>query len=406
MSACARRYAAVLALAVATATPAAAQVFFTDFETDPQASGWFIPSSTPGVTTAQAYSGTHSFYVNPSALLWSPLFTYPQGQFLEVDYKALDPTGTQIGGGPVNGSGLAMNKPGTGWASNVWITRADAGPAVRMQFQGGLAYFDDVTIKPITRAAAAQIQAANFATLMPQPFTYAAPADRQNQIPNTINRLKGGGPLNVAMVGDSIVSDTYSSAFESLVQQRTGGTINVSNNVAGNAGANYWSQSGRIPAIMAGHPDLVLFGGATQSDAASLRTVIQQIRSANPATEIVLMAPMASYNNPFQFTWLAQPADPANAGDYRNTLIAMAAEQGVEYWDLTTPWAQYIVGSGLPYDDFLRDGVHMSARGEMLTADIMQAYFTPVPEPSSLALAGLAGAAAVAWRRRKKSAAH
>jgi hypothetical protein len=116
------------------------------------------------------------------------------------------------------------------------------------------------------------------------------------------------------------------------------------------------------------------------------------------------MSPVAGNFDPFQFPWLAHPADPTNAGDFRNDLIGLAAEQGVGYWDLTTPWGDYIQNSGLTYNDFLRDGIHMSGRGQLLTGRIMESFFTPVPEPSSLLLAGLAGGVAVAGRRRKARA--
>ena len=70
---------------------------------------------------------------------------------------------------------------------------------------------------------------------------------------------------------------------------------------------------------------------------------------------------------------------------------------------MTTPWADFILDSGLPYTYFLRDGVHLNGYGDMLTSEIVSAYFSPVPEPSSLALAVLAGGAALVLRRRKRS---
>jgi hypothetical protein len=118
------------------------------------------------------------------------------------------------------------------------------------------------------------------------------------------------------------------------------------------------------------------------------------------------MSPIAgTVNNPYTDPSLALPADP-NGTSYRSQLIQLAAEQSVQYWDLETPFNQYILNSGLPYDSYLRDGIHLNGRGDLLAADVMESFFTPVPEPSTLLLTGLAGGAALAaWRRRQAKSA-
>jgi hypothetical protein len=46
----------------------------------------------------------------------------------------------------------------------------------------------------------------------------------------------------------------------------------------------------------------------------------------------------------------------------------------------------------------------LNGRGETLTGEILNSFFNPLPEPSTLVLTGLAGGAAlVARRRRQKS---
>ncbi|HEY1379241.1 MAG TPA: SGNH/GDSL hydrolase family protein [Gemmataceae bacterium] len=414
MSASAGRYAAVIALALATAAGARAQVLFTDFESDPSATGWFIPSSVPGITTAQAHSGTHSFSLNQSANLFSPLLqpTYAPGQYVEVDYYAYNPTGSLTAGG----MDRSFINPAIGWSANTAVYRVnDFSDVERVSFNsldananrpGPYAYIDDVTIRPITPAAAVQVQRANFATFMPQPFAYTAPANRQARLPNTMATLAAGGTANVVMMGDSIVADTYFSYFEAQAQQHTGGTLKVSAAIVGGSSATFWSQN--IGTNITPTTNLLMFGGiSTQApDIPALDSVIQQARAINPNIEIVLMGPVAGPYNPFADPSLALPADP-NGTDYRSQLLQLANADGVQFWDLTAPFDQYILNSGLTYNDFLRDGLHMNARGQYLVGDVLESFFTPVPvpEPSSLALAGLAGGAvAAAWRRRARAA--
>jgi PEP-CTERM motif len=151
------------------------------------------------------------------------------------------------------------------------------------------------------------------------------------------------------------------------------------------------------------NPQLLMFGGVSTpiTDIPLFGEMIRQARAINPAVEIVLMSPLAGdFDNPYLFPALAQPFDPINGTDYRAQLYRFAQQQGVQFWDMTTPWASYILNSGLPYDYYLRDGVHMNGYGDMLAGQIVTAYFSPVPEPSSLALIVLAGGAVVAFRRR------
>jgi hypothetical protein len=406
------RFVAVLVLTAAVTPHAAAQVYSTDFETNPANYGWYSPFLPNNITTAYAYSGTHSLNL-AQGLLYSPLLdVYQTNQFIEVDFHALNPQGNQDSARAVFANGVSILQLGQNWTTNSWIFRFDGTPNQRIEWEATNAaipvYIDDAVLQPVTPAWAAHVQDTNFANLMPKPFTYTPPADRQNFMPNSMAKLASGQTLNVAMVGDSIMNDTYSSAFNAMAERHTGGIINTHGFFSGGAGPTYWAQNNQIAGIMATNPDLLMFGGISQqNDIPSLRSIIQQARAVNPAIEIVLVSPVAgSDDNPFTDPTLLSPADPAGTS-YRSQLIQLAAEQDVQYWDLTTPWAQYIYNSGLGYGTFLRDGIHDSGFGEMLEAAMMESFFTPapLPEPGTLVLTGLAGAAGLAARRRKRSAA-
>jgi hypothetical protein len=402
-----RFFRTVLYLVVAMSRPqsASAQAVTYDFETPPSYQSWYL--STPTLwTTAQAHSPTHSVLVD--SVVGSPFIDDPEGTYVQVDFYSLN---AQPGAVVEYGFGFQPVATGAGWQPNTFVFRSKGPAAVlRADFWGNSThYIDDVTIQPVSRVTAAAIQDANFAKFMPRPFTYTPPVTRHDAIPNAIGRLASGQPLNVVMVGDSIIHDTFSSFFDARVDRRypTGARLDVHEVVAGGAGAGYWSQNNLIrDQVMPLNPQLLMFGGVSTpiTDIQLFGEMIRQARAINPSVEVVLMSPLAGdFDNPYLNPALAQSFDPINGTDYRAQLYRFAQQQGVQFWDMTTPWADYILNSGLPYDYYLRDGVHMNGYGDMLTGQIVTAYFSPVPEPTSLVLVLLTGGAAVTFHRRSNS---
>ena len=55
----------------------------------------------------------------------------------------------------------------------------------------------------------------------------------------------------------------------------------------------------------------------------------------------------------------------------------MAAEEEVEFLDMTGPWGQYIKDSGLACGWFMRDVVHANERGFQVLGRILEKYFAP-----------------------------
>ncbi len=127
-----------------------------------------------------------------------------------------------------------------------------------------------------------------------------------------------------------------------------------------------------------------MFGGVStlQPDVPLIQDIIAKARAFNPQIEIVLMDRMAGDRNqmafnPFLDPSLAEPVDPEGT-DYRADLYRLAAAENVQFWDVTTPWSQYMLGSGLPAEAFYRDLVHMNGLGTMLAGRVMESYFSPL----------------------------
>lgn len=398
-----------LSLLVVAGRPeaASAQAITYDFEVRPTDQLWYF-SGPDGWTTAQAHSPTHSVLVD--GIFGSPYIADPAGNYVAVDFYSLNAPATSV---VEYGFGFQPLSAGPGWQPNTFVFRSSGlAASLRADFWGnGQHYVDDVTIRPVTRPAAATIQDANFAKFMPRPFAYTPPANRDDRIPNAIGRLSTGQPLNVVMVGDSIVHDTFSSFFEPRAERPypSGARLNVQEVTAGGAGAAYWTQNNLVrDQVMTKNPQLLVFGGISTpiTDLHFISDFIHQARAINPAVEILLMSPLAGDQyNPYTNPALTQPFDPVNGTDYRAQLYRLAQQEGVQFWDLTTPWASYIFGSGQPYNFFLRDTIHMNGYGDMLANQIMGAYFAPVPEPSSLVLLLVSGGAAVGCRLRRRFAA-
>jgi hypothetical protein len=268
-------------------------------------------------------------------------------------------------------------------------------------------YFDDITVTPITHAQAATRLDEIYAATM-QPFNYGAFVEpgRFQYIPRSYEKLRTGQPLNVVLLGDSIIADTGYSYFEPLVERNyPGSRMNVIPSWKGSTGSTWYKDNNRVRSYVLNYnPDLVMIGGdAQRMDMASIHTVIQQIQTARPDCEIVLMTEAAGWwNSPYINGQMMEPIDPNPEAvfDYRAQLWLLAQQDNVGFLDMTAPWMTYIYNTGMNYDLFLKDGTHCNALGEQILEQIMVAYFTPVPEPSTLVFM-LAGSLVLLQRKRK-----
>jgi lysophospholipase L1-like esterase len=211
------------------------------------------------------------------------------------------------------------------------------------------------------------------------PVKYAPPADRWQLIPKTMARLQRGPTLRIVMLGDSIVSDTASSQYELLLERMYPRCkVTKIRSVRGSTGCWWYKDEGRVNEWVLKHePDLLMIGGISQrDDVDSIREVIRQVRAARPQVEILVMTPVFGTYDPRADKQWAYDLD-ADGPSYRSRLKRMAAEEKVEFVNMTGPWGEYLRASDKTRGWFMRDPVHSNERGQQILGRILERYFAP-----------------------------
>jgi len=386
---------AVAALVAGGQAVGAETVYTTDLETNPFASGWTVnwgaaPTSDNFWTDATARSGSHC--ITGGGDTWaSTTFAVQPMEYYSVQFYSKANTAGQYG---MIGNDTLTYRASSQWVLNEGVSRTGLGATVdRVWFfptSAPPAYFDDLTVRHISSQEAAQQLDKNYAAM--QQFDFAAlagPEDRHANIPRTMQALTTGGTMNVVLLGDSIMSNTSNSLFETLVERMyPGSRMNVTASWAGSTGCWWYKEEGRVQSYVLDYdPDLVMIGGIGNfDDIDSIREVITQIRAGKGDCDILLMTGLAgSAMSPYVHPEFMLPIDP-NGQDYRAALWRLAEEQGVGFVDMTRPWMEYIASTGRAYDEFLKDGVHCNTDGITIIGRILEAYFESAPEPSTAAI--------------------
>ena len=107
-----------------------------------------------------------------------------------------------------------------------------------------------------------------------------------------------------------------------------------------------------------------------------MKKMVGQIRAALPDCEFLFTTGVFGSADPRSDAAMAA-AQHSGTSDYGRDLKALADELGCAYFDMTTPWIQYVRSSGLHPHLFYRDRVHANAFGEQILAKIMLAWWTP-----------------------------
>jgi hypothetical protein len=210
------------------------------------------------------------------------------------------------------------------------------------------------------------------------PIQFVPPTDRWLHLPRTVAALKEKSQLNIVMLGDSIVNDTYRSQWYGLLQKAYPQCkINATAVVRGNTGCWWYREKGRIKHYLDPlQPDLLIIGGISQkNDIDSIRATIRQVRRLGNC-DILLMTEVFGKTDPNDNQqWNFDiPTDP---GNYRRRLHNLSVDTDAAFVDLNAYWGRYIRRSGKPVDWFKRDEVHANIKGEQVIGHLLAGYFLP-----------------------------
>lgn len=414
------------------------QVLTTDFTTDPMAAGWTYTgiasegwSAGDGFITAADDGGTTQtwrspeFAVTPSTY-YEVTFTATAaspGYVSAVDGNPSTTWGTIPPSTDLIADDYTSVPSAATWTQSTFFTHTQPNAtqaAITFSSIGSNVNVQSVTVSTASSDAAVAAWDDSIYAQM-TPVTYTPPANRFTNLARTYSKLLSGSPLNIVMLGDSIMNDTANSTFETLVErQYPGSKINVSAAVGGGAGMAQWdpdspdhvSYLNLQQAVINQKPDLVVIGGISNGTAYSdITNVINLVRSGVQSEygytpDILLLTPeFGSGNNPLApgSTWY--PTIDPNGTDYRSTLYQIAQSEQTGFLDMDGAWGQYMIDAQggvynpTVYNSFFRDADHANTFGKEITAQILNDYFTPLPEPNALVMA--IGACALLRRRRR-----
>jgi hypothetical protein len=112
----------------------------------------------------------------------------------------------------------------------------------------------------------------------------------------------------------------------------------------------------------------------------AIRNVINMARETLDCEIILMSGPVGPDWRDYDKEYPERPLPemrytPAN--DEGENLASLAREMDVEYFDMATPWHEYLGASKKPYMWFHRDKVHANDRGKQVLARILERYFFP-----------------------------
>lgn len=206
---------------------------------------------------------------------------------------------------------------------------------------------------------------------------FTPPPTDWNNLAHTRRVLAEGGELHIVGLGDSIINDTFRSAWlAKLAEAYPKAKIRGNVYVRGGGACRHYHVEDRVPKYLVPlKPDLVFIGGISQQkDYPAIRSVISQIREALPETEILLASGAFGGVDPRRPDALAK-AQHSGTSDYGAELRKIATEMDCAWLDMTSPWAEYIRSSGVHPHRFYRDRVHANAYGEQILSKILVSFF-------------------------------
>lgn len=214
-----------------------------------------------------------------------------------------------------------------------------------------------------------------YARLPPLPPEPAGPEVRRG-LARTAAALRSGTPWRIVLLGDSIVNDSFTSAFAALVQRRFPvAALNWTVSVKGSTGCPFYGKDENYRNYVSRHrPDLLLIGGISnfpEGNSGATQALADVVRRARTETDadVAIMTPAPSVVPAIKAGMDAPWRELALRPDLQPFLDdrpqrAAAEAAGVALWDLTTPLQDYLAAHpGLQRN---RDAIHNDDLGKQL----------------------------------------
>jgi lysophospholipase L1-like esterase len=209
------------------------------------------------------------------------------------------------------------------------------------------------------------------------PIVYQPPADRFENIPRTMGKLRNGGELRMVLLGDSIMGNTSASSFELLVMRDYPKCKIVKiASLRSSTGCKYYREENRVQDYVLKHnPDLLVIGGISNGgDAEAVRSVVRQVRAQKPDTEVLLLTPVFGSVRDEHIRTFTRQIDTTTS-NFRFNMQKVAAEEKCAFFDMTGPWWAYIQDSGKTHGWFMGDAVHANSRGCQIIGRLLEIWF-------------------------------
>lgn len=190
-------------------------------------------------------------------------------------------------------------------------------------------------------------------------------------------KLKSNGQVRILGLGDSIINDIMRSGWLSKLQEQFPspeiiGTVYV----RGGGGCQHYKEGDRIEKyLVSQQPDLVIIGGISQADMASIKTVVGKIRESLPDCEFLFLTGVFGKTDARNDEILSKTRY-SGTSTYGLHLKQLAQELDCAFLEMTSPWSQYIKSSNIHPHYFYRDKVHANEYGEQILSQILNSYFS------------------------------
>ena len=212
---------------------------------------------------------------------------------------------------------------------------------------------------------------------------YDPPKDILAKIPKTIEAMKTGKEWRVVMLGDSIINDTYNSAYPALLKRHFPKmNWKLFCSVRGSTGCWYYKEAESFKNFVSDYkPDLLIVGGISHLyDLDSLRELIEKAKKEIGCEILLLTGPMGDDWRKIDFYAIFDGIPVPSQMEFKNDAFykyydAYAKSQNIAFIDMHSIWNRYLGNSRAAWQYFHRDKVHANEVGKQILARILERCF-------------------------------